>query len=69
MGADLKTHELEVSMEAAAVLLSLAIHDTETPVAELGGALARMGGSLTELRKRAADGAMDADDAWRASLD
>jgi hypothetical protein len=66
--ADVKTHELEVSMEAAAVLLSLAMHDTETPVAELGGALARMGGSLAELRKRAAAGA-GADEAWRARLD
>ncbi len=50
-GADVKTHELEVSMEAAAVLLSLAMRDTEEPVADLGGALARIGASLTEWRK------------------
>ena len=56
-------------MEAAAVLLSLAMHDTETPVAELGGALARIGGSLTEMRKRMATGSAGADDAWRANLD
>ena len=68
MDTDVKTHELEVSMEAAAVLLSLAIHDTETPVAELGGALARMGSLLNELRKRAAAGA-GVDQAWRARLD
>ncbi|HEV7715655.1 MAG TPA: hypothetical protein VGO53_08665 [Steroidobacteraceae bacterium] len=46
-GSALKTHELEVSMEAAAVLLSLAMRDTENPVADLGNALSRM---LTELR-------------------
>jgi hypothetical protein len=42
---------MEVSMEAAAVLLSLAMRDTETPVAELCGALSRIGGSLAELRE------------------
>jgi hypothetical protein len=41
---------MEVSMEAAAVLLSLAMRDTETPVAELCNALSRIGGSLAELR-------------------
>lgn len=33
---------MEVSMEAAAVLLSLAMHDTESPVSELCGALRRI---------------------------
>jgi hypothetical protein len=66
--ADVKTHELEVSMEAAAVLLSLAMHDTETPVADLGSALARIAGSLTEWRRHtAAGGAVD--EKWRARLD
>jgi hypothetical protein len=37
-GGEVNTHELEVSMEAAAVLLSLAMRDTEHPVADLGGA-------------------------------
>jgi hypothetical protein len=55
-------------MEAAAVLLSLAMHDTETPVAELGGALARMGSSLTEWRKKVAGGG-GIDEACRARLD
>lgn len=68
MAPDPNTHELEVSMEAAAVLLSLAMHDTETPVAELGGALARMGHLLGELRKRATHGA-SADKAWQARLE
>ena len=71
----MKTHELEVSMEAAAVLLSLAMRDTEVPVADLGGALSRIGGSLTEWRKRlAADAAARMtgnpdDDAWRKRLE
>jgi hypothetical protein len=66
--ADVKTHELEISMEAAAVLLSLAMHDTETPVADLGGALARMNGSLNEWRRQAATGGA-VDDATRARLE
>jgi hypothetical protein len=41
---------MEVSMEAAAVLLSLAMRDTEDPVADLCGALRRIGRSLNELR-------------------
>jgi hypothetical protein len=76
-GVDVKTHELEVSMEAAAVLLSLAMRDTEYPVADLGGALARIGGSLTEWRRRLNAergappqlmGSADAD-SWRARLE
>jgi hypothetical protein len=34
--------DLETSVEAAAVLLSLAMRDTEQPVADLGGALTRL---------------------------
>jgi hypothetical protein len=64
-----KTHELEVSMEAAAVLLSLAMHDTETPVAELSGALARISGALAQSRTQLAAGTAGADEAWRANLD
>ncbi|MEP7244421.1 MAG: hypothetical protein ABI885_12180 [Gammaproteobacteria bacterium] len=67
-GTDVKAHELEVSMEAAAVLLSLAMRDTEHPVADLGGALARIGGSLNELRKRL-DAPRDDAAAWRARLE
>jgi hypothetical protein len=37
-----KPSEMEVSMEAAAVLLSLAMRDTESPVSELCGALRRI---------------------------
>lgn len=51
-----KAHELEVSMEAAAVLLSLAMRDTEPPVAELCEALSRIGAELTAWRTRAAAG-------------
>lgn len=46
----MKPDEMEVSMEAAAVLLSLAMRDTESPVGDLCGALKRIGGSLAELR-------------------
>ena len=38
----MKASEMEVSMEAAAVLLSLAMHDTESPVSDLCGALRRI---------------------------
>lgn len=38
-------------MEAAAVLLSLAMRDTEHPVSGLCGALTRLGGSLAEWRQ------------------
>lgn len=48
----MKAHEMEVSMEAAAVLLSLAMRDTENPVSELCDALKRIGGQLAELRTR-----------------
>jgi hypothetical protein len=51
-----KAHELEVSMEAAAVLLSLAMRDTEPPVAELCEALSRIGGQLAAWRTRAVAG-------------
>jgi hypothetical protein len=54
-------------MEAAAVLLSLAMRDTEAPVSDLGGALSRIGGSLTEWRKHS-DRPLDAD-AWRERLE
>lgn len=46
----MKAHDMEASMEAAAVLLSLAMRDTENPVADLCAALLRIGGSLAELR-------------------
>jgi hypothetical protein len=45
---------MEASMEAAAVLLSLAMRDTENPVADLCAALQRIGSSLAELRAYAA---------------
>lgn len=48
----MKAKEMEVSMEAAAVLLSLAMRDTERPVAELSGALQRIAASVAELRER-----------------
>ena len=38
----MKASEMEVSMEAAAVLLSLAMHDTESPVSNLCDALRRI---------------------------
>ena len=43
-------------MEAAAVLLSLAMRDTEHPVADLCSALTRIGSSLTQLRAASAAG-------------
>jgi len=42
--------ELDVSVQAAAVLLSLAMRDTESPVADLGQALSRMASTITTLR-------------------
>src|SRR5687767_12550474 len=45
--------DLEVSVQAAAVLLSLAMRDTEHPVADLGQALSRMVTTVTALRKHA----------------
>lgn len=61
-------------MEAAAVLLSLAMRDTEEPVAGLAGALSRIGASLTELRKRAgmarSPAGSDVDmETWRMQLE
>jgi hypothetical protein len=38
--------DLEASVEAAAVLLSLAMRDTERPVSDLGGALTRLSARL-----------------------
>jgi hypothetical protein len=43
--------DLEVSIQAAAVLLSLAMRDTEHPVQDLGQSLSRMVGTVTSLRK------------------
>jgi hypothetical protein len=50
-----KTPELEVSVQAAAVLLSLAMRDTESPVQDLGQSLSRMVTTVTSLRTRVAD--------------
>lgn len=41
-GISVKPSEMEVSMEAAAVLLSLAMRDTENPVSEMCDALQRI---------------------------
>ena len=43
--------ELDVSVQAAAVLLSLAMRDTESPVTDLGQALSRMVSTLTTVRE------------------
>jgi hypothetical protein len=63
----MKSHDLEVSMEAAAVLLSLAMRDTEMPATTLGSALGRMSASLIEWRDEklanGKDGASAEDDA------
>ena len=42
--------DLDVSVQAAAVLLSLAMRDTESPVTDLGQALSRMVSTVTSLR-------------------
>jgi hypothetical protein len=43
--------ELDVSVQAAAVLLTLAMRDTESPVTDLGQALSRMVSTLTDVRQ------------------
>ncbi len=43
--------DLDVSVQAAAVLLSLAMRDTESPVTDLGQALSRMVSTLTDVRQ------------------
>ena len=43
--------ELDVSVQAAAVLLTLAMRDTEHPVTDLGQALSRMVSTLTIVRE------------------
>jgi hypothetical protein len=50
-----KAPELEVSVQAAAVLLSLAMRDTESPVQDLGQSLSRMVTTVTSLRTRVAE--------------
>jgi hypothetical protein len=45
-----KAPDLDVSVQAAAVLLSLAMRDTENPVSDLGQALSRMVSTVTALR-------------------
>jgi hypothetical protein len=50
-----KPPELEVSVQAAAVLLSLAMRDTESPVQDLGQSLSRMVTTVTSLRSRVAE--------------
>ena len=47
--------ELDVSVQAAAVLLSLAMRDTESPVSDLGQALSRMVHTVTALRSHVSD--------------
>jgi len=47
--------DLEVSVQAAAVLLSLAMRDTEIPVQDLGQSLSRMVSTVTSLRDRVAE--------------
>jgi hypothetical protein len=42
---------LDVSVQAAAVLLTLAMRDTENPVTDLGAALSRMVSTLTAVRE------------------
>jgi hypothetical protein len=49
-----KAPDLEVSIQAAAVLLSLAMRDTEHPVQDLGQSLSRMVSTVTSLRDKAA---------------
>jgi hypothetical protein len=44
--------ELDVSVQAAAVLLSLAMRDTESPVSDLGQSLSRMVSTVTKLRSQ-----------------
>ncbi len=59
-------------MEAAAVLLSLAMRDTETPVSDLCDALKRIGASLAQLRGGAPGPALlanGAGDAFRETLE
>ena len=43
--------DVDVSVQAAAVLLSLAMRDTESPVTDLGQALSRMVSTLTDVRQ------------------
>lgn len=50
-----KPPDLEVSIQAAAVLLSLAMRDTEHPVQDLGQSLSRMVSTVTSLRNDVAD--------------
>ena len=50
-----KAPDLDVSVQAAAVLLSLAMRDTESPVADLGQALSRMVTTVSSLRALARD--------------
>ncbi len=45
-----KAPDLDVSVQAAAVLLTLAMRDTENPVSDLGQALSRMVSTVTSLR-------------------
>jgi hypothetical protein len=47
-----KAPDLDVSVQAAAVLLSLAMRDTESPVSDLGQALSRMVSTVTSLRSQ-----------------
>ena len=47
-----KSPDLDVSVQAAAVLLSLAMRDTESPVSDLGQALSRMVSTVTTLRSK-----------------
>jgi hypothetical protein len=45
----------DVSVEAAAILLTLAMRETERPVSELGGAISRMSGLIVARRSEMPD--------------
>ncbi len=62
--------QLDVSVQAAAVLLSLAMRDTESPVTDLGQALSRMVSTLTAVREHAQKKPLNGDtDATRVKLE
>jgi hypothetical protein len=62
--------ELDVSVQAAAVLLTLAMRDTESPVTDLGQALSRMVATLTTVRQHLEKKPFNGDtDATRSKLE
>jgi hypothetical protein len=58
-----KAPDMDVSVQAAAVLLSLAMRDTESPVSDLGQALSRMVSTVTALRSNVAQKPVNGDHA------